>query len=640
MKTEKSRRAVFTRRVLLLGLGKTALLGVLGARLWQLQVKESERYAVLAEENRVSMRLLPPPRGRITDRFDVPIAENRLNWRAMLVAERTDDVSATLATFTQIVPLTDGERTRIERDVRRRRRFVPVLVREFLEWEDMARLEVNAPDLPGILTDVGQSRTYPFGELFAHLVGYVAPPAEADLDGDPMLQLPGIRIGRAGLERAHDRALRGRAGRVQLEVNVVGRVIRELDRQEGTPGQDVTTTLDAGLQAVVAKRIENDSAAVVVLDARNGEVMAMASSPSFDPNIFAEGVSAAQWRAWTTNRRNPLVNKAVSGLYAPGSTFKMVVALAAMEGRVVTPAERIFCPGVTQLGDSKFHCWKRGGHGALDMREAIKQSCDCYFYEVARRVGIDRIAAMSRRFGLGVELELELPGARTGLVPTREWKRATQGVAWQQGETLVHGIGQGFTQVTPLQLAVMTARMVNGGRAIQPHLTRAVGGQLVRGHRPEDWPLMGIPDAQLRLMADSMAGVVNERGGTAWASRLPAELGAAMGGKTGTTQVRRITMAERERGLRRQEDLPYEWRHHALFVGFAPVENPVYAMSVIVEHGGGGSAAAAPVARDVLIETLTRDPARRTTPPPAPPRPDGPRVAEAATPPLPPSGRR
>jgi penicillin-binding protein 2 len=642
MKTEKSRRAVFTRRVLLLGAGKTILLGLLGARLWQLQVKESERYAMLAEENRISMRLLPPPRGRISDRFGVPIAENRLNWRAMLVAERTDDVGATLATFTRIVPLTDGERTRIERDVRRRRRFVPVLVREFLEWEDMARLEVNAPDLPGIVTDVGQSRTYPFGELFGHLVGYVAAPAEADLDGDPMLQLPGIRIGRAGLERTHDLALRGRAGQVQLEVNVVGRVIRELDRQEGTPGQDVTTTLDAGLQATIAKRIENDSAAVVVLDARNGEVMAMASSPSFDPNVFAEGVSAAQWRAWTSNRRNPLVNKAVSGLYAPGSTFKMVVALAALEARVITPAERVFCPGVTLLGDSKFHCWKRGGHGQLDMREAIKQSCDCYFYEIARRVGIDRIAAMSRRFGLGVALELELPGARTGLVPTREWKRATQGVAWQQGETLVHGIGQGFTQTTPLQLAVMTARMVNGGRAIQPHLTRAIGGQLVRGHRAEDWPLMGIPDAQLRLMVDSMVGVVNERGGTAWASRLPAELGAAMGGKTGTTQVRRITLAERERGLRRQEDLPYEWRHHALFVGFAPVESPVYAISVIVEHGGGGSAAAAPVARDVLVETLTRDPARRTTPPPAPPRPDAQRVAEAVPPqpPRPQSGPR
>lgn len=636
MKRERTRRALFTRRVLMLGAGKTVLLGLLTGRLWQLQVEESERYAVLAEENRISVRLLPPPRGRILDRFGVPIAENRMNWRAMLVAERTDDVAATLATFSNLVPLSDHERARIERDVRRRRRFVPVLVREFLDWEDMARIEVNAPDLPGILTDLGTSRTYPFGEPFAHLVGYVAPPAEADLDGDPMLQLPGIRIGRAGLERQHDRVLRGRAGKVQLEVNAVGRVIRELDRQEGTPGKTLTTTLDAGLQLAAAKRIENDSAAVVVLDARNGEVLAMASSPSFDPNIFTEGVSAAQWRAWTTNRRNPLVNKAIAGLYAPGSTFKMVVALAGLEARAVTPGERIACWGVTELGDAKFHCWKRGGHGWLDMREAIKQSCDCYFYEVARRVGIDRIAAMSRRFGLGVDLELDLPGARAGLVPTREWKRATQGVPWQQGETLVHGIGQGFLQVTPLQLAVMTARMVNGGRAIQPHLTRALDGELVRGHRLEDWPAMGIPEGHLQLMRDAMAGVVNERGGTAWASRLPAELGLQMGGKTGTTQVRRITLAERERGLRRQEDLPYEWRHHALFVGFAPVDQPVYAISVVVEHGGGGSTAAAPIARDVLIETLLRDPARRTTPPPAPPRPDTQRVAEAAPAPSPP----
>lgn len=615
MKRERTRRAVFTRRLLLLGAGKLALAGALGARLYQLQVVESERYATLAEENRISVRLIPPPRGRLLDRFGEPIAANRQNWRAMLVAERTDDVGATLATVSQIVPLTEADRARIEREVRRRRRFVPVVVRDFLSWEEMARLEVNAPDLPGILTDVGTHRIYPGGEAFAHVVGYVAPPAQADLDGDPMLELPGVRVGRAGLERAHDRVLRGRAGTVQLEVNVVGRVIRELAREEGTAGQDVTTTLDAGLQRMTAERIAQDSAAAVVLDARNGEVLAMASTPSFDPTLFDSGVTAAQWREWTTNRRAPLINKATAGLYAPGSTFKMVVALAALEARTVTPGERIFCAGVTELGDARFHCWRRGGHGALDMREAIKQSCDCYFYEVARRTGIDRIAAMANRFGLGVPLEIELPGARPGLVPTRAWKQATLGAPWAQGETLVHGIGQGFIQTTPLQLAVMTARMVNGGRAVQPHLTRAIGGQLLRGHRPEDWPSIGIPEAHLRLMREAMDGVVNERSGTAWASRLPAEAGGRMGGKTGTTQVRRITLAERERGLRRQQELPFEWRHHALFVGYAPAEQPVYACAVIIEHGGGGSAAAAPVARDILTEALLRDPARRRSPP-------------------------
>jgi penicillin-binding protein 2 len=611
MKRERGRRAVFTRRMLLVGAGQVAIMGAMGARLYQLQVVESERYKTLAEENRISVRLIPPPRGRLTDRFGEPIAANRQNWRAMLVAERTDDVGATLATFSEIVPLSEADRARVERELRRRRRFVPVVVRDHLEWEEMARLEVNAPDLPGIMTDVGQSRIYPGGEAFAHVIGYVAPPAEADLDGDPMLELPGIRVGRAGLERAHDRTLRGRAGSVQLEVNAVGRVIRELSREEGTPGQDVTTTLDAGLQQFAAERIAAEAAAAVVLDARNGEVMAMVSSPSFDPSLFDTGVSTAQWRAWTTNPRAPLINKAIAGLYAPGSTFKMVVALAALEARLVSPGERIFCAGVTQLGDARFHCWKRGGHGWLEMREALKQSCDCYFYEVAKRTGIDRIAAMANRFGLGVDPEVELPGARAGLIPTRAWKRATQGVAWQQGETLVHGIGQGFIQTTPLQLAVMTARLVNGGRSVAPHLTRAIGGQAVRGARAEDWPLIGIPEAHLRLMRDAMTGVVNERGGTAYASRLPDELGARMGGKTGTTQVRRITLAERERGLRRQQDLPYEWRHHALFVGFAPAEDPVYACAVIIEHGGGGSAAAAPVARDIMAETLRRDPARR-----------------------------
>ncbi len=615
MKRERTRRSLFTRRVLLIGAGQLALTGALGVRLYQLQVLESDRYTLLAEENRISVRLIPPPRGRILDRFGEPLAANRQNWRALLIAERTDDIAATLANVAQIVPISEAERGRIERDIRRRRRFVPVMVRDFLSWDEMVRLEVNAPDLPGILTDVGSHRVYPGGEAFAHVVGYVAPPAQADLDGDPILELPGIRVGRAGLERAHDRVLRGRAGTVQLEVNVVGRVIRELGREEGAPGQDVTTTLDAGLQRAVFTRIADEAAAAVVLDARNGEVLAMASSPSFDPSVFDSGVSAAQWREWTTNRRAPLTNKAIAGLYAPGSTFKMVVALAALEARAVTPGERIVCTGVTEVGDAKFHCWKRGGHGALDMREAIKQSCDCYFYEVARRTGIDRIAAMANRFGLGVPLSIELPGVRPGLIPTRAWKQATTGKPWALGETLVHGIGQGYIQTTPLSLAVMTARMVNGGRAVEPHLTRAIGGQLLRGHRAEDWPSLGIPEAHLRIMREAMDGVVNDRQGTAWASRLPPEAGGRMGGKTGTTQVRRITLAERERGLKRQQDLPYEWRHHALFVGYAPADQPVYACAVIIEHGGGGSAAAAPVARDILTEALTRDPARRRTPP-------------------------
>ena len=615
-KEEERRRGIFTRRALVLGVGQLALFGFLGSRLYRLQSEEGERYTMLAEENRVSARLLSPPRGRVLDRNGQVVAGNRLNWRALLVAEQTQDVGATLETLSRIIPLQDHERARIEREVRRRRRFVPVMVREFLSWEEMARIEVNAPDLPGILIDVGTTRLYPEGEHLAHIVGYVAPPAERDMDGDPLLELPGIRVGRAGVERHHDLALRGRAGAVQLEVNAVGRVIRELDRREGVAGQEVQISVDAELQKTIRGRIE-EGTSVVVMDARNGEILAMASQPSFDPNVFNAGVSGAQWRQWTANRATPLINKATNGLYAPGSTFKMIVALAALEARVAVPGERVHCPGHLDLGDTRFHCWQRHGHGGVDMRQAVKLSCDVYFYEMAKRVGIDRIAAMANRFGLGVDLDIELPGTRRGLVPTRAWRQA-QGKPWALGDTVVHGIGQGFYQLTPLSLATMTARLATG-RAVQPHLTRSVGGRPVRGTRAEDWPSLGIPERDLRLMREGMWAVVNEEGGTARTSRLPPGLGQ-MAGKTGSVQVRRVTREQRERGFK-VENQPREWRPHALFVAFAPHDNPLYAVSVVVEHGMSGSGAAAPLARDVMVDVFNRF---RT--PPAPP---GPRVAEA-----------
>jgi len=598
---EEQRRAVFTRRALLLGGMQLGAFGFLGYRLHKLQVEQGARFATLAEENRLSARLLSPPRGRILDRNGQVVAGNRLNWRVLLVAEQTQDIAASLETFSRIVPLTDNERARVERELRRRRRFVPTIVREFLTWEEMARIEVNAPDLPGILIDVGTTRLYPEGEHLAHMVGYVAPPAERDMDGDPLLQLPGVRVGRSGIEQHHDLLLRGRAGAVQLEVNAVGRVIRELDRREGVAGQDIEISIDAELQKTLRGKIE-EGTSVVVLDARNGEVLAMASQPSFDPNIFNSGVSGAQWRQWTANRATPLINKATNGLYAPGSTFKMVVALAALEARVTTPGERVSCPGHLDFGDTRFHCWNRAGHGGLDMRTAIKLSCDVYFYEMARRVGINRIAAMGRRFGMGVDLEVELPGTRRGLMPTREWREA-QGRPWNIGDTIVHGIGQGFYQLTPLSLATMAARLASG-RALQPHLTRSIGGRAVRGGRAEDWPLLGIPDRDLRLIRESMWAVVNEAGGTAASARLPAGYGQ-IAGKTGTTQVRRVSREQRERGYN-VNAVPREWRPHALFVAYAPYDNPQYAVSVVVEHGTSGSGAAAPLAKDILVDTFNR----------------------------------
>ena len=614
MRRETRRTSVFTRRALLLMGGQVAVFGGLATRLYQVQVVEGARYATLANENRISARMIAPPRGRILDRFGTPVAGSRINWRALLISEQATDVKATLDAFSRIVPLTEYERARIDRELHKHRHFIPVMVREFLSWQDMAAIEVNAPDLPGILVDVGTTRIYPYGEHLAHVVGYVAPPNEGDVADDPLLALPGLRIGRAGMEKYHDLALRGRPGAVQLEVNAVGRVIRELDRQEGIQGDDVGLTIDAGLQEAVVNKLGDESASAVVLDCRNGEVLAMATNPSFDPTVFNSGVSQAQWLEWTRDRRTPLINKATSGLYAPGSTFKMAVALAALESKSLTPNDRIDCPGYLDLGDTRFHCWRKGGHGGLDLRGGLKNSCDVFFYEAARRTGIDKIAAMANRMGLGVELELDLPGQRTGLIPTREW-RIAQGHPWNIGDTIVSGIGQGYIQVTPLQLATYVARIASG-RLVQPHLTRSLAGVLQPGSLPEDWPTLDLPDKALHAVRDGMWAVVNEAGGTAPLARL-ADPKVQLAGKTGSAQVRRVSREMRESGTFDSAKLPWEYRPHALFVCFAPYDAPRYAVAVVIEHGNAGAAAAAPLAKDIMAETLLRDPANRSEPPAA-----------------------
>jgi penicillin-binding protein 2 len=612
MLRETRRTSVFTRRALLVMGAQVLTLGALAARLYQVQVLGGERYATLAEENRISARLIAPPRGRMLDRFGTVVAGNRLNWRALLIAEETTDAGATLDAFSRIAPLADYERARIDRELHRHRRFIPIMVREFLTWEEMAAIEVNAPDLPGIMVDVGTTRMYPYGEQLAHVVGYVAPPTEDDVAEDPGLALPGIRVGRAGLEKQYEPDLRGTAGALQLEVNALGRVIRELDRQEGKPGAELGLTLDVALQQSVLRRLGDESASAVVLDCRNGEVLAIGTNPSFDPSLFNSGVSQAQWTEWAQNKRTPLLNRAIAGVYAPGSTFKMAVALTGLESRIVSPGDVVTCSGYIDVGNARFHCWRKGGHGPLNLRGGIKNSCDVYFYETARRVGIDRIAAMAHRLGLGTELEVDLPGARPGFIPTREW-RIGHGHPWNLGDTVVSGIGQGYIQVTPLQLATYAARVATG-RKVEPHLRRKLGGSLQPGSKPEDWPNLGLTDRFVHIVREGMWAVVNEAGGTAPGARLP-DPRWQMAGKTGSSQVRRVSRELREEGNFDSSKLPWEYRPHALFVAYAPYDAPRYAVSVVVEHGNAGAAAAAPIARDIMMDTLQRDPAGRDEPP-------------------------
>ncbi len=599
---DNERIKLFNRRALFLGGLKLTLFGALASRLYYLQVVEADRYAMMAEENRISMRLLAPPRGRIIDHVGEPLAINSQNYRVVISPEQTADIEGTLSGLSTILSIGERDRRRVLRDVRRRRSFVPILVRDNLTWEEVTKIEVNAPDLPGVSIEVGLSRAYPHGAIAGHLLGYVAPPAEADLTGDPLLELPDFRVGRNGVEKTQDAALRGAAGASQVEVNALGRVIRELSREEAEGGREIKLTLDMGLQKFTYQRLGEESAAVVVLDCWTGAVLAIASAPSYDPNAFTRGLTQKEWEELTQNPRVPLSNKAIAGQYAPGSTFKMIVALAALESGLMPPAQSVYCPGFMELGDARFHCWKKHGHGAMAMIDGIQHSCDVYFYEVAKRIGIDRIAAMARRFGLGEPLGIDVPGERGGLVPTRAWKQATVGVPWQQGENLVLGIGQGYLLTTPLQLATMAARL-GTGLAIKPYVVAEVDGQPPPAVTAEP---LGLDPRHLALVQRGMYLVVNDGRGTAYKSRIldPAH---AMAGKTGSVQIRRITQAERDRGLKKQDELAWKDRDHAMFVAYAPIERPRYAIGVVVEHGGGGSSTAAPIARDVLAEAQKRD---------------------------------
>jgi penicillin-binding protein 2 len=584
----------------------------LAGRLYYLQVIEGEKYRLLSDENRINHRILFPPRGLIVDRFGIPLATNSPSYRAILVAEQTPNLKATLEAFSAIVPLSERDIAKAMKERQRTQDFKPITVKDDLNWEEVNAVELNLPDLPGISIDIDQKRVYPFGGITSHILGYVAVPNEKDVerDPDPLLKQPGFRIGKNGLERQYDAALRGGAGESQLEVNSLGRVIRELARQEGQPGGDLVTTLDIGLHQFAHQRLSSEMAgAAAVMDVYTGDLLALVSTPSYDPTAFYRGLTNDEWQELSNDIYGPLNNKAVGGQYAPGSTFKMITALAGLRAGV-SPNDHVYCSGVTVLGSARFHCWKREGHGSLDMANALKFSCDCYFYEIARRAGIDRIAETARLFGLGSVEGLDLPGEKPGLIPDSQWKKATFGDIWHPGETLVAGIGQGFITTTPLQLCVMTARIANGGYAVKPRLVRRIADESLNDEGSPVFPSLELPAEQLKVLRTGMDMVSNTERGTAFRSRIDIP-GMELAGKTGTSQVRRITMAERARGVLKNDQLPWDRRDHALFVAFAPVHAPRYACSVVVEHGGGGSAVAAPIARDILIECQRRDPSRR-----------------------------
>jgi len=592
-----------SRRAALLGGAQLLFIGGLAARMRYLQVEEADQFRLLAEENRINVRLIPPSRGEVFDRNGARLAQNAPSYRIVIVREDAGDIDTTLLKLGQIIKLEEGTIERVKEELRRSAPFLPVTVISDASWDEISRVSVNAPALPGITPEVGLSRVYPQGSDFAHVLGYVGPVSDYDLskieDPEPVLMIPRFQIGKVGVETKLEPLLRGKAGAKRVEVNAAGRVMRELDRQEGTRGSDVQLTIDAALQGYVQARLSKESASAVIIDCDTGDLLACASAPSFDPNLFVRGISQADYGKLTGNKYRPLASKTVQGLYPPGSTFKMITAMAALEAGLIGPDETAYCPGHLTVSGRRFHCWKRAGHGWVDLQDSLKKSCDVYYYDLAIKVGIEKISAMAKRFGLGVRYDVPMSAVAEGLAPTMAWKQTFHGQPWRVGDTVNSSIGQGFLLASPLQLAVMSARIATG-RSVTPRLVKSIDGveQPLGGGES-----LGVNENNLRKMRRAMYAVVNDRRGTAYRSRIIDEE-MRMAGKTGTSQVRNITAAERRAGVIRNEDLPWERRDHALFVNFAPFENPKVAVSVIVEHGGGGSKAAAPIARDITLQAL------------------------------------
>lgn len=601
MKKSNEKLRILLKRSLVLFSANIFLFFILVGRLYYLQIYQGEKYAVLADSNRLSTRLLVPPRGSINDRNGVELATNIQNFQALLIAEQTrGSIDNLLQEIAPLLSLTEKDKARIKKDISTHRRFVPVKIKDNLSWNEVAALMINNYRWPGLIIDQGLIRYYPFGKYTAHPLGYVGSVSEQDLQNSdaPLLQVPGFKIGKSGFEKTYDESLRGTEGILKYEVNAYGRIMREIEKTDGIKGSDLDLTIDIRLQKAAFDAFGDEAGAAVVLDVHTGEILAFVSTPAFDPNLFVDGISHKNWNSLRNNEKTPLTDKAVSGQYSPGSTFKIVVALAALEAGIIDEKTTYNCTGRMQLGNHLFHCWRHYGHGKQNLVEAIKNSCDIYFYETALELGIEKIAAMSRRLGLGQVYDLGLENQKSGVIPDKKWKQEKLKAPWQQGETVIAGIGQGYVLVTPIQLVTMLSRVVNGGYAVSPTFIK----------RKEAAPAepLGISEKNIALVKQGMFEVVNGTGGTAARAKFK-NSDIKIGGKTGTTQVRRISLKERAEGIKKDEDLPWKYRNHAWFMAYAPHDNPRYAVAVIVEHGRSGSGVAAPIASKILEEAIKLD---------------------------------
>lgn len=634
-------RQFVTRRNIFWGTGGLVFTG-LAARLAELQLFRREEYETAAEDNQIRLDPAPPRRGIIYDRAGRIIASNKRNFYVTLRPEMFSSgrqLVDVVDRLSGILPLSDARKASIIRDAANQPGFLDILVADDLTWEDFARVNVMAPELVGVSADVGELRAYPYVGAFYHTIGYVQKANENDIGRmieadlaqmgiDPASQEgrtrattirriykhPQMRVGKQGVEYFAESALKGKPGKQRVKVNAAGRIIDRLasDDIAATAGSDIVMSIDAELQTLAIESFGGEAGSCVVIDTHTGEIVVLATTPAPDPNEFVSGISQRAYDALLADIQNPLYHKAYDGIYPPGSTFKVVVAAAALETGAMSPETRVYCSGRAWYYDRPYHCWKREGHGSMNMHTALQNSCDCYFYEAAKRIGIEPIAEMAKKFGLGHRYELGLTGGKQGVVPNDEWKRGRIGEPWYPGDTISVGIGQGYMSASPVQLAVMTARVAAGQACPNPKLL--VSGIEVPDNDVRE--LEGLDMATMDRLRAGMYAVTSEAGGTAVRAGAldpdntlpPPYTGARMAGKSGTAQVRVISLAERATGVLANSELPYKLRDHALFVAYAPAENPRYAGVVVVEHGDSGSRVAAPILANVLGAALRNDP--------------------------------
>ena len=628
-----------SRRNLIVAGGQTAFGLLLAGRLYQLQIAQSEGWTKLSDSNQFNTRSVTPARGRIFDEADRLLAGNTETYSLFITPLNVGNLKQALVRLSMLIDLRDNDIIEILKTAEAQPKFQPITVKQELTQRDLSRLAVRSPLMNGVSFSKRYRRIYPQAHLTGHITGYVSPITPKERDDEPRWsRLPNIRTGKVGIEYALERHLRGAPGLDRIEINSRGKAVRIINDKQPRQGNDAKLTLNMEIQAFAYDRLRRgrnevitktadiqkalhsnaeirshfaagdnlvlkderdrfvpgESGAAIVMDVKNGDVVAMVSAPSYDPNQFSERLLTRDWKRLSSHPRTPLLNRAISGLYAPGSTFKMVVAAAALEAGVITSKTRVTCEGHMEYGDRKFHCWFDDGHQSLNVKQALERSCDVFFYDVALKTGINRIHNMAKRLGLGLPSGLDLPFEKLGIMPNRDWKQENRGSVWTPGETIVAAIGQGFVLTTPMQLAVMTARLADGKRAITPRL-------MVDESKPLDFGPLDISPAVLKVVKTGMENVLNGSLGTARRYDLD-KFGLA--GKTGTVQVKRITKEQREAGIIDNIDRPWKERDHALFVAYAPRKNPRYAAVVVVEHGGSGSSMAAPIARDILAQTI------------------------------------